>query len=127
MGKRSHQLFQRRMRMKMRLEDFFTNPTVMDIDFEKIRRDCERECQESLQREMEAWSELGGQVVGAEVPRSAFARQLAADPELAARGEKIVAALQKSAADDIAAGERAQRLTAKDFAVTINARLPIFR
>ena len=98
----------------------------MDIDLEKIHHDCELESQKSLQMEMEAWSELGGQVVGAEEPRSAFARQLAADPELAARCEKIAAAVRECAADDIAAGERAEKLTAKDFAVTINARIPTF-
>ncbi len=50
--------------------DFFTNPTDVKIDYEKIRQDCEAQSREITQKEMEAWSELGGQVVGAEVPRS---------------------------------------------------------
>lgn len=105
-------------------EDFFTDPTKMDIHLQHIRRDCEQGACETAQREGEAWSELGGQVVGAEVPRSHFARMLIADPEMAERSEKVRAALQAAAADDVAAGERAQRLTAKDYAVTINARAP---
>ncbi len=110
-----------------RAEDFFTNPTESGIDLEKIRRDCEQQGNETAQREMEVWIELGGQVVGAEVPQSAFARELAANPELAARCEKVVAALRNAAADDVAAGERAQKITGKDLAVTINARIPVFR
>lgn len=108
------------------VEDFFTNPTVMDINLKKIHDDCELESQKSLQMEMEAWSELGGQVVGAEVSQSAFARELANDPELAARCEKIAAAVRECVADDVATGERAEKLTAKDFAVTINARISVF-
>jgi hypothetical protein len=61
----------RGMRMKWKFEDFFTNPTVFKIDIEKIRRDCELQSQESARREMEAWSELGGQVFGAEVAQPA--------------------------------------------------------
>ena len=107
-----------------RIEEFFTNPIELNIDIEEIRRDCESKANKIVQREGEAWSELGEQVVGAEVPISHFARMLLADPEMAERSEKVRAALQAAAAEDVAAGERAQRLTAKDFAVTINARAP---
>lgn len=103
-------------------EEFFTNPTRIDVDLEQIRRDCEEGSRESAHREAQAWSELGEQLVGAEVPISSIARQLASDPILAGRRERIVEELRAGAADDVLAGERAQRLTAKDFAVTVNAR-----
>lgn len=105
-------------------EEFFTSPTELDIDLEEIRRACELESHQRAREASEAWSELGGQVVGAEVPRSAFARELAADPKLAARTEEIARSIRAAAANDVAEGERAEKLTAKDLAVTINARTP---
>lgn len=49
-------------------EEFFTSPTELSINLEEIRCDCEPQNHETLQREMEAWSELGEYVVGQEVP-----------------------------------------------------------
>ncbi len=53
-------------------------------------------------------------------PASYFARKLAADPELQARSEAIVARLREAVREDIEAGERSEIFTAADFAVTIN-------
>lgn len=54
--------------------------------------------------------------------RSAFAKLLASDPALAERCNEVVSALREAARDDVAAGERAQRLTKDDFTIVINAR-----
>jgi len=54
-----------------------------------------------------------------EQPKSAFAKKLAANPELARRCEQVVQRLREAAADDLQAIERSLQLTAEDFAATI--------
>ena len=55
-------------------------------------------------------------------PTSSFARCLVADPQLAATCERVAKELREAAQADIEAIERSERLTAKDFSITINAR-----
>ena len=55
-------------------------------------------------------------------PRSAFARRLAADPELAERCERIAAQIRKAAEPDIQAGRRSEQLGPNDYGIVINAR-----
>lgn len=56
------------------------------------------------------------------IPGSYFAQRLLADPELAARCAEIVQALRDLAADDIAAGRRAEQVGPNDLGIVINAR-----
>lgn len=51
-----------------RLEEFFTAPIPLSIDFDAIRAACAEEYEQAAQRERETWSVLGGQVIGVEEP-----------------------------------------------------------
>lgn len=55
---------------------------------------------------------------------SEFQKKLDADPELRRRFEETAREIREAAADDIAAAERSEQLTAEDFAIVINARAP---
>lgn len=55
-------------------------------------------------------------------PLSQFAQRLAADPEFAAKYERIVAELREQVRPEIEAIERSEQITEKDLAIVINAR-----
>lgn len=55
-------------------------------------------------------------------PKSRFQQKLDADPELRKRADAIREQVREAARPEIEASKRSERLTAKDFAVTINAR-----
>lgn len=55
-------------------------------------------------------------------PRSYFAKRLAADPELAARCEEVVAAVRSAAEPELQAGIRSEQLGPDDYGIIINAR-----
>ena len=52
-------------------------------------------------------------------PRSAFARKLAEDPELAERCERIAAQIRKAAEPDVEAGRRSEQLGPNDYGIIV--------
>ncbi len=61
-----------------------------------------------------------------EVPRSYFARKLAANPEFRAQCEEVANAVRETCREDIEAGERSEMITGEDLATVINAKAPQF-